>query len=107
MAHRTRRDRSHKRYIPRPVSVNPILSVLGQRDVVSATECDERELQLRGALESLRANAATDGSMDHLIDAANVAGARLADGDFEEASEYIRDAKRALDALYALKGMLR
>ena len=55
---------------------------------------------LHFAVEQLRQGKCTDKQMADLIDAANIAGFRLDDGDFSDAALAVRGAKAAVESLY-------
>lgn len=63
-------------------------------------ECAKRENELRLALATLRDGTTTPTIQGDLIDAANIAGFRLDDGDFQEAALLIKGAKAATESLY-------
>jgi len=63
-------------------------------------QCQERENELRLALATLRTGTSTPAIQGDLIDAANIAGFRLDDGDFQEAALLIKGAKAATESLY-------
>jgi hypothetical protein len=55
---------------------------------------------LRHAVDQLSEGQCTEKMMADLIDAANIAGFRLDDGDFQEATLPVRAAKAAVESLY-------
>ncbi len=55
---------------------------------------------LRDAVDHLRRGTCTGAMMADLIDAANIAGFRLDDGDFAEAVLAVRASKAAVESLY-------
>ena len=55
---------------------------------------------LRDAVQYLRLGQCTQQMMAELIDAANIAGFRLDDGDFADATLSVRAAKAAVESLY-------
>lgn len=81
-------------------ALSEVLSVNRTIEHCAPGEQAMRIQQLNDAVEALRTGTCTEHMMGHLIDAANIAGFRLDDGDFSEAANNVRAAKAAIESLH-------
>ena len=103
--------RTHQKsaYVPRPKAVlarhlsrvySDILSQTRTLSEFDPAECDRREVILIQSVTRLRAGSASQDDVGELIDAANLAGFRIDNGeDFQQAGLTIFAAKTALQSL--------